>query len=368
MKEVFSKRVTMFELFYDLVFVYMLSQATGIIHHLHHGVVSLTSFLTFIIVMVVFLNSWMVQTVYTNRFGNSSWRDITFTFIDMMIVLYLSNSFTNVQNYRVFFVVAGLLSFTLFLQYIIVLVRSSSTDDRKIASVFAKILGFQTLCLLIGGGISGIVGDLIALIGVVGSWWAPSLTGKYTRRHPIIFSHLLERLTLLTIVTFGETIVGISEYFSKDSFTGWSVLVFGIVAGMFYSYITEFDQLIEEHQRGETGNRLIYLHYPILFGISLVTVALTFIHENEANPYFVISCLYGGLLLFYFGIMISRIYNRTNVAKDSLINYLKLGMMIIGGLVSLIYPIFEKTVIITIMVIVINIIISQMTIRQQSKN
>lgn len=102
MKEVFSKRVTMFEWFYDLVFVYMLSQATSIIHHLHHGVVSVDSLLTFVIVMVVFLNSWMVQTVYTYRFGNSSWRDITFTFIDMMIVLYLSNSFTDVQNYQVF--------------------------------------------------------------------------------------------------------------------------------------------------------------------------------------------------------------------------------------------------------------------------
>lgn len=41
MADTLSKRVSLIELFYDLVFVYMVSQATGLIHHLHHGVVSL---------------------------------------------------------------------------------------------------------------------------------------------------------------------------------------------------------------------------------------------------------------------------------------------------------------------------------------
>lgn len=221
----------MFKLFYDLVFAYMLSQATNIIHHLHHGILTVTSLSTFVIVMVVFLNSWMIQTVYTNRFGTSSWLDSIFTFINMMIVLYLSNSFTNVQNYRAFFVVAGLLSFTLLLQYLIIFICPSSDEDQQIAKVFAKILCFRTIFLLVGGLIFGVTGIIIALIGVIGSWWVPSLTGKYTHRHPIIFSHLLERLTLLTLVTFGETIVGISEYFTRETFSFWSILVFVIVTG-----------------------------------------------------------------------------------------------------------------------------------------
>lgn len=35
-----TKRVTMIELFYDLLFAYMISQATSLIHHLEHGMVS----------------------------------------------------------------------------------------------------------------------------------------------------------------------------------------------------------------------------------------------------------------------------------------------------------------------------------------
>lgn len=93
-----TKRVTMIELFYDLVFAYMISQATGLIHHLDHGMVSPVSFLIFAVIVVVFINSWMVQSVFTNRFGASSWTDIIFYFIDMMILLYMSNSFDETSS------------------------------------------------------------------------------------------------------------------------------------------------------------------------------------------------------------------------------------------------------------------------------
>ncbi len=62
-----SKPVSMIELFYDLVFVYMISKATGLIHHLHHGVVEPFSLIVFAFVVIVFINSWMVQSVFVNR-------------------------------------------------------------------------------------------------------------------------------------------------------------------------------------------------------------------------------------------------------------------------------------------------------------
>ena len=72
-QEPLAKKVTLFELFYDLVFVYMISRATGLIHHLHEGVISPLALVTFTIVVIVFINSWMVQTVFTNRYGKASW-------------------------------------------------------------------------------------------------------------------------------------------------------------------------------------------------------------------------------------------------------------------------------------------------------
>ncbi len=93
MQNILNKRVSKIALFYDLVFVYMISKTTEILHHLEHGLVSPASFALFALIVIIFINSWMIQTVFTNRYGIGSWADIAFYFIDMMILLYMSNSF-----------------------------------------------------------------------------------------------------------------------------------------------------------------------------------------------------------------------------------------------------------------------------------
>lgn len=206
MADTLSKRVSLIELFYDLVFVYMVSQATGLIHHLHHGVVSLTTLGIFFLVVIVFINSWMVQMVFTNRYGKSSWTNIIFSFVDMAIVLYMSNAFTVTFDRKLatFFIAAGLLSLTLCLQYLITYFQAEKEVDKKITVAFTGILGFRTVTLLIGGFFYNTWGIAIALAGIVVSRIAPAFTGKYTRHHLIIFSHILERLTALIIVMFGK--------------------------------------------------------------------------------------------------------------------------------------------------------------------
>lgn len=338
MTETLVKRVSMIELFYDLVFVYMISQATKLIHH---GTIAPISFLIFSVIVIVFINSWMVQSVFTNRYGSSSWTDITFYFIDMMIVLYMSNSFgsTSYQNMTTFFLAASLLSFTLLLQYLIIYIKTDKQVDKNIAGAFIWILLFRTITLLIGGLSNSSWARLIAFLGIIISWILPAFTGKYTKKHPIIFSHLLERLTLLIIITFGETIIGIADYFKPSEFSIISILVFLTVASLFFGYITEFDHLIEEKMTGQTGNLLIYLHYLILFGLSLITISLKFISEKEANSAFAISCLYGGMFLFYIGITIAIYYNKE---KYNHLNKLNLSCwiisLLIGYIISLMNP------------------------------
>ena len=152
--------------------------------------------------------------------------------------------------------------------------KAQNNIDRNIAKIFCEILLFRAIVLLIGGLFNNSLAQLIAIIGVIISWILPAFTGKFTHQHPIIFSRLLERLTLLIIITFGETIIGISEYFKPDTFSLISILIFIIVAALFFAYIVEFDHLIDEKRTNETGNTLIHLHYLILFGLSLITVFL----------------------------------------------------------------------------------------------
>ena len=122
MADEITKRVSLIELFYDLVFVYMVSRAIEMIHHLQHGIVGLPVLGIFAIVVIVFINSWMVQMVFTNRHGKLSGTSVTFSFIDMAIFLYMSNSFSTTFDWHlaIFFIAAGLLSLTLCIQYILV--------------------------------------------------------------------------------------------------------------------------------------------------------------------------------------------------------------------------------------------------------
>ena len=46
---------------------------------------------------------------------------------------------------------------------------------------------------------------------------------KYTIKHPIIFPHLLERLNLLVIIIFGETIIGILTFIIVAINISWLV-------------------------------------------------------------------------------------------------------------------------------------------------
>lgn len=122
MADEITKRVSLVELFYDLVFVYMGSRATEMIHHLHNGIVGLPVLGIFAIVVIVFINSWMVQMVFIDRHGKLSGTNVIFSFVDMAILLYMSNSFSTTFDWHlaIFFIAAGLLSLTLCIQYVLV--------------------------------------------------------------------------------------------------------------------------------------------------------------------------------------------------------------------------------------------------------
>ena len=351
-----EKHVSKIALFYDLVFVYMISKTTEILHHLHNGMVSPISFGLFAIIVLIFISSWMVQTVFTNRYGKSSWSDIAFYFVDMMILLFMSNSFdtNNLREMKILFISAGCLSTTLALHYLITRFQVKSETDRKITQTYFAFLIFRAVCLIVGGLMDNAIGFAIAIIGLLLSWIMPSLTRKETIKHPIIFPHFLERLNLLVIVIFGETIIGAADYFRIQTLSIYSVLIFLIVALLFFTYVLQFDWMVEENQPDATGNLLIYLHYFIIFGISLITVSLKFINEEEANSWFAVTCLYVGILLFYFGLAVSTRYNKREFDLNKKTIAVFLLTTIVGFIACIFAPEFEVIAITTLIVVAIN--------------
>lgn len=142
------KRVEFSELFYDLVFVYAISKTTALIHHLHHGVLSLDAIFGFLMSLLVLVNSWMIQTVYTNRYGKNSLFNMVVMFVNMAMLLLIANMITNDwQSYfHAFCWTVGTLTLTLFFQYLVEYFRKSTTSaNRKSIKGFLWMTGLRTV-------------------------------------------------------------------------------------------------------------------------------------------------------------------------------------------------------------------------------
>lgn len=63
------KKVSVAELFYDLIFVYAIGKIAAIISHVApNEVISLEQLFKFFMLYLVFWTIWTYQTVYSNRF------------------------------------------------------------------------------------------------------------------------------------------------------------------------------------------------------------------------------------------------------------------------------------------------------------
>lgn len=84
------------------------------------------------------------------------------------------------------------------------------------------------------------------MIGIFGSTVMPMFMTDVMRQVPVNFPHLLERISLFTILMFGEMILAIVPYFKPGQFHLTSLLLFLTVAALFVFYICEIDHAIED--------------------------------------------------------------------------------------------------------------------------
>ena len=334
-----AKKIEMSELFYDLVFVFAISKVTALIHHLHDGILTPQVFITFLLAFIILINTWMVETVYTNRYGKNSVVDISFMFLQMIFLLIAANSITSEwqTTFKTFLLSFGSISFILMLQYIYQFILSKNKIDKDITRPFIFILAFRSFMLFVSVTLPLTLATITASLGIIISWFLPSTITKRMQKNAINFAHLAERISLLVIITFGEMIIGISSYFTQENFSITALLIFAIVINLFIFYILKFEHVINHHLTNESGTKMIYTHYLIFFGLSIITVSLSFIEDTHAKKLFALLFLFSGLLLFYLGILLLKYYNKDYQKYTKKLFFQLTSIFLIGILCSLIF-------------------------------
>ena len=306
------KRVEFSELFYDLVFVFAISKATALIHPLHSGVVAWDSLLDFFISVMVIINSWMIQTIYTNRYGTNSLFNMVIMFINMGLMLFISNmiGYNWQQWYYYTFWAVGTLTLTLFFQYLVQFFRGSTDNaDRESIKGFLWLTGLQSLGVYLAALFPFYIGVYVFIASILLTFIVPIFLITKDEHFQVNLPHLIERVSLLVIITFGEMVIGLVNFFTVENFSIYSVLNFVIMLSLFLFYFGEFDHAIDERSN-QKGLFIIYSHYPIFIGLMLMTVSMGFLLNPEANLLVAISFFYVGIGLFQAAVLANGPYNK----------------------------------------------------------
>ena len=306
------KRVEFSELFYDLVFVFAISKATALIHPFHSGVVAWDSLLDFFISVMVIINSWMIQTIYTNRYGTNSLFNMVIMFINMGLMLFISNMIG--YNWQQWFYytcwAVGTLTLTLFFQYLVEFFRKSTDNtDRESIKGFLWLTGLGSLGVYLTALFPIYVGVYIFIASILLTFIVPIFLITKDEHFQVNLPHLIERVSLLVIITFGEMVVGLASFFTVENFSIYSVLNFVIMLSLFLFYFGEFDHAIDEGS-SQKGLFVIYSHYPIFIGLMLMTVSMGYLLNPEANLLVAISFFYIGIGLFQAAVLANGPYNK----------------------------------------------------------
>lgn len=327
-----AKRVSNYELFFDLAVVLAISQLTSAIHVASIGFNEIFSFLA---ACVIILNIWNNEALYYNKYGDSR-RDDIYTIIALMLwignlaltfnfdIAYLQ---AHPRNAQIFNSLLILCYGTIGLQYYLKGRVLGFTSNIKTNIVLQLIYLLPLIPVAVGifpynhlvlsFYFLPLVLPLCFHFPFLKNWHQNSLEFDYN------FPHALERNQLLTILTFGESVIGIIRTYPITEYLVEGILIFLGMATLFIFYMNQTFININHHQRTSVS-RLFYSHALIIIGLLFFTVGLEFLadhHHHDLGVIFFISAVF----VFYIGVLSTSIYkqdiyklNRSILTKYSL--------------------------------------------------
>ena len=361
-----NRKVELSELFFDLIFVYAISKIAHTILHTDHGSVSFDLFIKFLIMSLIFTTIWSYQTFFTNRFGTLHIRDVGFTMFNMFVVIYLSNSLNPDfdKTFYSFVTCTAILFFSIGLQYTIRYFMSNDTEDKGVCFVFlattftTSILSFTAL--FVPYSLHYKVFFTAIAIGMI----APLLGYKVLSASPVNMPHLVERYGLMTIIMFGEVMIGLASIFDIQHFDPFSILQFSIVVFLFWTYWIKTERFINHHQ--ETRGFLIYhSHITIYISLGMFNAAMILSENHNVHASFKVALMFLSLALYFVGYFMNMAYFHRHHQNTKLIisTFLILFISYILSIITL--QIQHSLTVITVIAIFIILLLIRSQLKKQ---
>lgn len=337
--DVKEKRVELIELFYDLIYVYAISRMTLLVEEPEGGILTWDMFAIYIVSSMIIIQAWLYMTNYVNRYCTWRWYEYVLVTVNMAAAIMMSNTITTswVEATDAFILsMMAMIGCIAILYWIQIYVERQDTCAAKhtlqilivILAIYSvalalSIMGYKELAMMINVG-NIVLGMILPFIK----------KGEYDLKI-VSFPHMVERLELLTIITFGEGIVGIAVFFDYSDINLVPLFTFLVLIFMFGAYVCQVHYMCNHHQV-TNPNKITWGHYFIIIAINLVTVSLLYFHSDEAEHLFTAELMIGAVTAFYLSLYtVSWYYHPefTHTLKDLLVTvvFILIGAALVFG-------------------------------------
>ena len=326
--------VSPLELFFDLVFVFAITQIVALIEHdLTPAGVAKGALVLAMIYWGWSLFTWTLNAVGTDRMDVRIGLLVAMA-MSLLMARVIPEAFGDggpyfVGAYFVFRLVANVLSY-----------RSASPERRKVVSRFVPVTLLASMVAVAGGFVADPARTWI--------WLASLLVDLVAARAAeqgdwqIKAGHFAERYGLLVIIALGESIVAIGAGISSSrvGLTLGVTLIVATVATalLWWSYFDWVAERVESHLRSLSGiasgsfarDAYTILHYPLVVGIVLFAVVVAEITAHPTEP---LEALPRTLLALGFAlVLLSFVASAYRAIRR--IPYARLGAAVAIGVVS----------------------------------
>jgi low temperature requirement protein LtrA len=320
-----EKRVAPLELFFDLVFVFALTQVTKLMA----GDPTWTGLGRGMLVLTALWWAWGAYAWLTNYIAAEEDRERLLMFAVMgaflVAALAVPQAFgDNALLFAVAYAVARWLHIFIF---------AEANDDLDAADAIRRLArtALPAPALLIIAAFLDGTGQALLWVGALAVDFAgPFVFG--VRGFRVSPAHFAERFALIVIIALGESIVAIGTGIHGELDAGivaGALLGLVVACALWWAYFDVVALVSERHFRDMRGERLVrvardsysYLHLPMIAGIVLVALGVKKAIGDIEEPLETVPAvaLFGGIALYYAGHLGFRLRNVRTLNRPRLV-------------------------------------------------
>ena len=273
------KRETILTTFYTISLSLLISKFS--IEYLYMNK-SIYGFIHFLLVFIIFFNSWLLEVVHLNRYGKDSFLNYFFLIFQTFIVLYLL--IRNTFDIKFILATLVLLSVILSVQHITeyILTDNKQLMIKKLTEPFCYIHTGRTLALFLGLIFIDYCYWFILLAFTISQLF-PSFISRSIHVRDINFSHLTYHLFIMTnFITFSLVLSDL--YLNTPADRYWLIsVIFILLLNIYYRIFKTIDRTLTK----QSGNTYI-------IGVYFTLLSITFTNHfliSEFNLIYVLLAI-----------------------------------------------------------------------------